>query len=71
MRMKIAWMLAGGMRWKACVCSSVVIQSSLAAAVELRLQFAHLVGAGLVPGDHHVEQFAVDARYSIGRRRAR
>ncbi len=28
MRMKIAWMFAGGMRWKAWVCSSVVIQSS-------------------------------------------
>jgi hypothetical protein len=27
-RWNIAWMFAGGMRWKAFVCSSVVIQSS-------------------------------------------
>ena len=36
MRMKIAWMLAGGMRWNALVCSSVVIQSSLLAEVRRR-----------------------------------
>ena len=29
-------------------------------ALELGLQVGHFVGAGLVPGDHHIEQFAVD-----------
>ena len=61
MRMKIAWMLAGGMRWNALVCSSVVIQSSLLGALpSCACSSRDLVGAGLVPGDHHVEQLAVD-----------
>ena len=40
MRMKMAWMFAGGMRWKARLCSSVVIQSS-PSAPWLRLQVSH------------------------------
>ncbi len=58
MRMNIAWMFAGGMRWKARLCSSIVIQSSAASLPALQL--ADFVGAGLVPGEHHVEQVAVD-----------
>jgi hypothetical protein len=61
MRMKIACRLAGGIRWNALVCSSVVIQSLVViVAAELRLQLADFVVAGLVPGDHDVEQIGVD-----------
>jgi len=53
MRMKIAWMLAGGMQQR----GHPVVAAGRA---EVRLDLGHLVGAGLVPGDHHVEQVAVD-----------
>ena len=59
------------MRWKALVCSSVVIQSSRCAAV-VPSQLVHFVGAGLVPGEHHVEQVAVDGDVIVrGSARAR
>ena len=56
----MAWMLAGGMRWNALVCEQRRHPVVARGAFELRLQLRNLVGARLVPGDHDIEQLAVD-----------